>query len=612
MVPKLKWSTLPWQAALAAILIAAGGLVALPQLFAIAFTNPAEFSDRSISMPELVGLWGQPDPTVVTGASVPGFIHWALVGLFLVAAAAVGILVGVVVHRHRKDPQRKEGLAPLTDVNRELSEKQLVKVRGPNLRPMIDRNHLRPSDCGYRVGSFWGIDLWLRVEDPTIVIGPSRSGKGWFLILSWILSAPGALITTSSKMDNAQMTMLERERMGSKCWVLAPGIEGGEDLGRVIRWDPVDGCVDESVLIRRVRSLIPSDSFSGSTSNGGHWDTLGQQLAAHLFHAAACMEVGVDKIWDWVSNPQRALEAVRAIREHPDGLLEHARHLESVINTPPEQRTSQWGVLPTVLAFLESRSARKWLMPERGKGFDPVAFVLEKQTLYMVGDKQTTGGYTRIIDGLLAELDYVTKGLADASPGGRVDPPVSYILDELGNFEYQGLYEIVTAGGGRGRVVVAVFQSKEQLAQWGAENAKTMWDAAVAKIVLPGGSDEEELRKLSNLIGELWTRRESHSWGGGPASIQVSEEKRSILEPSEIREMVGGYALLFYRNLKPVIPKLSPFNENPAFARCNEDKVTLANRMREASPFAERLSAVTHPDVNAERRKARRGVRDHA
>lgn len=597
MQPSWKWSTLPWQVGVAIIIFVLTAVAVLPQLAVLGMTNPSAFTGADkITLFELLGLWGRADPTIVTGAAVPGLVHWGLLVLVVSIASGCLTLFLVVAFRQKKDPQRKPGLAPLKDVNRELGTKQLVQLRGPHLRPTIDRNKLLPTDCGYRVGAFLGVDIWVRVEDPTIIIGPSRSGKGWKLILPWILSAPGALITSSSKMDNAQLTMMERERSGSKCWIFAPGIDGGEDLGRVLRWDPVEGCVDERTLVRRVRALIPSDSFSGSTSNGGHWDTLGQQLASHLFHAAACAGVGVDTIWDWVSSPQRALEAVRAIREHEHGLLEHARHLETVINMPAEQRSTQWGVLPTVLAFLESRSARKWMSPDENSRFDPVSFVLEKQTVYMVGDKQTTGGYTRIIDGLFAELDYVTKGIADASLGNRVDPPVSYILDELGNFEYQGLYEIITAGGGRGRVVVAVFQSKEQLAQWGPENAKTMWDAAVAKIILPGGSDDDELRKLSSLIGELWVRRESHSWGGGPASIQVSEEKRSVLEPSEIREMEGGYGLLFYRNLKPVIAKLTPFDENPAFERCSSDKVKMAARMREASPFAARLGVTNSVD----------------
>lgn len=590
MRPEWRWTTLPWQAALGFVLLIGGVAVLLPQVIAVAIAAPDQFGGgRTISLADLVGLWGQPDPSAVTGSEWSGLIHWVIVVGFSLVVIAVVVLAAILRARHRKNPQHKKGLASIADVSRELSAKQLVQVRGPKLRPSMHPASISASDVGYRVGTFLGIDVWIRSEDPTIVIGPSRSGKGFFLVLNWIVSAPGAVITTSSKMDNALMTMMERERAGSRCWVFAPGIAGGKDLGHLLKWDPTEGCVDEETLVRRIKALIPGDSFAGSTSNGGHWDTLGQQLAAHLFHAAACAGFGVDRIWDWVSSPQRAMEAVRAIRDHEDGLPEHARHLETVINVPPEQRASQWGVLPTVLAFLESRAAREWMTPDDATRFDIVDFVLQRETLYLVGDKQTTGGYVRIIDGLLAELDYVSKGLADASPGARLDPPISYILDEAGNFEYQGLYELITAGGGRGRVAFAVFQSKEQLAQWGAENAATMWDAAVAKIVLPGGANEDELAQISRLIGELWEHRESHSWGGGPSSIQVSREERAILKPREIREMEGGYCLLFYRNLKAVIPKMMPFSKNPAYGRCAADAERLSAGIRNASPFASRI-----------------------
>lgn len=598
MFPKQRLMTWPPGAVAGVVILAVAGLVWVPQMVAVAVTAPERLqSGARLRLHELVGLWGQADPTVVTGSTWPGWVHWGLVTCLMVAVMVAVVIVLVVVQRRARDPERKPGLAPLALVVRELGAQQLVRVRGPKLRPLLPSGSIRPQDVGFRVGVFRGVEVWLRVEDPTILVGPSRAGKGFYLVLHWIISAPGAVVTTSSKLDNALITMRYRMRQGSKVWLFAPGVPGGEALGHVLRWDPVAGCVDEATLVCRIHALIPRDAFSGSTSNGGHWDTLGQQLAAALFHAAACMGADVDKIWEWVGSPQRALQAVAAIREHPDGLAEYATHLETVIRMPPEQRASQWGVLPTVLAFLGSRSARAWMKPKPGEEIDLVEFVLGKGTLYLVGDKQTTGGYVRIIDGLLAEIDYVTKGLADASPGARVDPPVSYILDEAGNFEYQGLYELITAGGGRGRVGLVVFQSKAQLEQWGRENAATLWDAAVAKIVLPGGADESELRALSDLIGQEWQQRESHSWSGGSVSVQVSEEKRAVIEASEIRELASGYALVFYRNLKPLVVKLRPFSENSVYAECERDAKELSEELRAASPFADRIAAAGRRDA---------------
>ena len=47
-----------------------------------------------------------------------------------------------------------------------------------------------------------------------------------------------------------------------------------------------------------------------------------------------------------------------------------------VLGMPAEQRANAWGVLPTVLAFLESRIARDWMKPHPGEEFDPVRFAL--------------------------------------------------------------------------------------------------------------------------------------------------------------------------------------------------------------------------------------------
>ncbi|WP_217132352.1 type IV secretory system conjugative DNA transfer family protein [Leucobacter chinensis] len=589
MKPKYTWSTLPAGLAVAMVLATVLSVLFMPQLFAIGVTNPSFF--RQADKPSilvLVKLWGTSTPTQITGgASDVG--HWLAVLGFIAGVTGFGTFLTVLHFRRKKNPQLTEGLAKPREVNKQLGVKNLLK-EGARFRPAVDPAVMKATDVGYRLGVFQGIDVWMKIEDPIIVIGPSRSGKGWHIVLNWLVDAPGAVITTSSKMDNATMTIEERQRGGRRVWVFAPGVAGGDSLGHVLRWNPIEGCENEETLIRRIKALIPSDSFSGSTSNGGHWDTLGQQLAAHLFHAAALGNKTVDDIWEWVSNPQEAMNAVKLIREHEQGLDEHAAHLEQIITQPPEQRVSSWGTLSTVLAFLESRSARSWMKPgEQDERFDPVRFVFEKETLYLVGDKQTTGGYVRIIDGLLAEMDYVTKGIADAMPGTRLDPPVTYLLDEAGNFEYQGLYELITAGGGRGRVVVAVFQSKGQLAQWGAENAETLWDAAVAKIILPGGSKADDLRDVEQLIGELWVQRDSHSWGQGHNSVSVSREKQAILTGKEIRELKNKYCLLFYKNLPAVIPEMRPFNKHPRYKSCEASAARLSKQVASTSQFADQI-----------------------
>lgn len=569
-------------------LLLLGGIQAITQALVLVSRGSREF--HPVGVLGYIAQWWQKDPAAVYGVEGGAALHWVIaVALLVMLASGVALILWVIAKR-RKNPQLRPGQASEKKVVAELGPKQLVEKRGPHLRPSLAGTVIDPISVGYWLGTFRDIDIWLRIEDPTILIGPSRSGKGWRFLLATILGAPGAVVTTSVRLDNAKITMRERERQGSPTYMWAPGVQGGKDVGKTMKWDPVAGCLDEETLVRRINALIPSGSFAGSTSNGGHWDALGRQLASHLFHAAACGNLTVDEIWGWVSSPKRAEDAVRLIREHPEGMNEHADHLEYVLNMPHEQRATSWGVLPTVLAFMESRAARWWMKPEDGETVDLSEFIMQRGTLYIVGDKMASPVYVRMNDALLAEIDFVSKGLAAVSPGSRLDPPISYVLDEAGNIEYQGMYELITAGGGYGRVAIAAYQSKNQLDQVGdASTGATLWDAAVAKIILPGGGDTKALDEVSNLIGDVWFERASHTVGSGEPSAQYSAEARAAFTRKDIRELEQTHAFLFYRNLAPIVVKTRPFNEHPRFAACIADAGALDKSFRESSAFAKYL-----------------------
>ncbi|MEV8339458.1 MULTISPECIES: TraM recognition domain-containing protein [Leucobacter] len=581
-----------WQRVVVFIMLPAmllGVVQAITQAIVLAINGNRDF--QVLGVLQYVAQWGRANPAEAYGMAGSVVLHWAVAVLLLgVFGTAAGAIVWWGMKR-RKNPQLRAGLASEKDVQRELGTKQLVEQRGPKLRPSLAGKLIKPEWVGYWLGQFRGMDVWSRVEDAIILIGPSRSGKGFRFLLRMILDAPGAVITTSVRLDNAKITMRARERAGSPTLIWAPGVEGGKETGRTLKWDPVAGCVDEETLVRRMNALIPAGAFGGSTSNGGHWDALGKQLAGHLFHAAACGGVGVDEIWGWVMSPTMAQEAARMIREHPEGMPEHADHLEYVLGMPAEQRATSWGVLPTVLAFMGSRAARWWMKPDEEETVDLVDFILRRGSVFIVGDKMAAPEYTRMNDGLLAEFDYITKGIAAASPGSRLDPPVSYVLDEAGNIEYQGMYEIITAGGGYGRVVVATFQSKNQLEQFGDNQVgATLWDAAPTKIILPGGGDTKALEEISNLIGDVWVERQSQTLGSGDPSAQYSTEQRAAFSKKEIREMDLDYAFVFYRNLSPVVIRTKPFTEHPRFAECMKDAEQVDASFRETSRYTEQIA----------------------
>ena len=61
----------------------------------------------------------------------------------------------------------------------------------------------------------------------------------------------------------------------------------------------------------------------------------------------------------------------------------------------------------------------------------------------------------------------------------------------------------MSEGGGSGVTTLAVLQSLSQARdKWGEQQAGTLWDAAIAKVILVGGSNALDLTYLATLIGD--------------------------------------------------------------------------------------------------------------
>ena len=81
--------------------------------------------------------------------------------------------------------------------------------------------------------------------------------------------------------------------------------------------------------------------------------------------------------------------------------------------------------------------------------------------------------------------------IALASKGGRLDPPLGLILDELANmFVWPALPTVLSDGGGIGIFTQVVFQSMSQAATvWSESEAQTIWNSAIVKVLLGGGAE---------------------------------------------------------------------------------------------------------------------------
>ncbi len=141
-------------------------------------------------------------------------------------------------------------------------------------------------------------------------------------------------------------------------------------------------------------------------------------------------------------------------------------------------------------------------------------------------------------------------------------------------------------GGGTGISTAVVLQSLAQArAVWGEHQAGAIWDAAVVKIVLGGGSNARDLEDLSRLIGQRRERQTSTSNGGtgGRTSTTTSTRDVPVLEASRLRTLPFGTAVLLLRSARPAVLTLRPWTTRADGATLARQRRTLEETIRQSA-----------------------------
>lgn len=153
------------------------------------------------------------------------------------------------------------------------------------------------------------------------------------------------------------------------------------------------------------------------------------------------------------------------------------------------------------------------------------------------------------------------RRIAARSPNARLDPPLALILDEAANYPLPSLPSLMSEGGGTGISTIVALQSLSQArAVWGEHAASAIWDAAVVKVILGGGSNARDLEDLSKLIGQRTEKQTSTSVGwDGRRTTSTSNHQVPIIEPGQLRTLPFGTAILLLRSARPIVLTLRPW-----------------------------------------------------
>jgi type IV secretion system protein VirD4 len=407
-------------------------------------------------------------------------------------------------------------------------------------------------------------------QHSVLVLGPPRSGKTSALLIPNVLSAPGAVVTTSTKPDVLDATLATRSSIGT-CHLFDPSGSVPDRPGvHRLRWSPLPACTSWRTALVTARSLVVVGSAgSGAVhADASHWTERAQALLAPLLHAAALEGADMRTVLSWVDR-RRALPAQQALGTGGDAAI--ARDLlDGIVTTDERELSGIWSTASGALGGFRSEEA---LAATCDPEFDPAAFVASGDTVYVAAPAHHQALVAPLVVGLLDDVRRATYART-AGGHGRSEPPVLLALDELANIApLPELPSMVSEGGGQGLVTLACFQDLSQARHRWPGQADGFPSLFGTTVVLPGIGDVRTLEALSVLSGDHEVVVRSVSRGRAPSDrpltdllggsrIQTGEQLgtqwRRRLAPDDITRGRPGHALAFGARNQPAWFPLAP------------------------------------------------------
>jgi type IV secretion system protein VirD4 len=133
--------------------------------------------------------------------------------------------------------------------------------------------------------------LRLPLDEHAVIFSPPRGGKtGWLARV--ILHYPGPVLSTTTKHDVFELTSGIRARRGPVHVFNPQGIGG---VPSTFRWNPLEGCQDPAVAIRRADAFANSVSQKG-VEDASFWAAKASDYLRAYFHAAALAALDLRRV----------------------------------------------------------------------------------------------------------------------------------------------------------------------------------------------------------------------------------------------------------------------------------------------------------------------------
>ncbi|MFI6409204.1 type IV secretory system conjugative DNA transfer family protein [Streptomyces sp. NPDC050548] len=403
---------------------------------------------------DITGAWPETPPTQLSGYG----LFWGLfIGQLMVLFVLTVFTMGTVARwRAVRARARTEQQAPeVHEVPAQRPEPQpqptAVFEQPPSAPPLAPAS-ASPMN-GERVGG------WEK-----IFVAPPESRQA--TATQAVRDAEGPALVVTSNRTVWQDTKDARAKLGP---VLLYDPTHLCDTPARLHWSPTTGCEDKQTAVRRAAALLapvkPTAKIDQAVA-----DTAETLLRSYL-HAAAIDGRTIRHVHRWSQGAQ-IQDAVRTLRTNPKAAPGAAGELEAALTSHPERRDIAQELTSRALSSLFTVNIREACTPNRTDALSLDSFVNEGGTLYLVGesieDPRTNPGAMPLLTALASSVVERGRHMAERSSAGRLDPPMTLVLDDIAAVApLPQLPDLLATGADRGLPTLALLRSQEQArARW--------------------------------------------------------------------------------------------------------------------------------------------------
>jgi type IV secretion system protein VirD4 len=420
------------------------------------------------------------------------------------------------------------------------------------------------GDHGIILGRLGRRCLMLPGQQGVVLAAPPRAGKGVGIVVPNLLNWPGSTIVVDIKRENWTLTAGFRQRAGQTCFLFDPFAEDR----KTARWNPFHYVSSDPHRrvndVQRIAEMLYPDPPNVDPFWTASARSLFLGIALYLFETPSMPKTVGEVLRQGMASDDEGFGAhwKRVVEGRSKGKYplsdQCVRALYDVIDLAPVTASS---IRKTFTSRLDL-----WANPildaaTSGNDFDLRELRRKPMSIYVGVNPDDLHRLRPVLSLFFQQaLGLQTRALPEHDPTLKLQ--VLMMLDEcaaLGRIPI--IAEAISYLPGFNVRVVLVIHTPAQLREvYGGNAAETMLKSLAARITF-AAKDFADAREISDELGMTTVHARTVSrplfgWSNSRAhrsqSVSVSEQRRALMLPQEVKTLGSRQALIFHEGLPPI------------------------------------------------------------